>query len=89
MEEQSALNEEAWANQTALEARVAKTEEVLVDAGQQLIQESGHIFVAAALEKRLGTSLLNLVQDQFPGHYAKLMDLLHGCLDATLSLNRW
>ena len=57
MEEQSALNEEVWASHTALEARVAKTEERLVETGQQLIQDSGHIFVAAALEKRLGTLL--------------------------------
>ena len=57
VEEQSALNEEVWASHTALEARVAKTEERLVENGQQLMQESGHIFVAAALEQRLGTLL--------------------------------
>ena len=81
MEEQSALNEEVWASHTALEARVAKTEEWLVDAGQQLIQESGHIFVAAALEKRLGTLLpvsLNAnTQGNLPAHGSTLW--LSGC----------
>lgn len=56
--EQAAINEEAWASHAALEARVAKTEEVMLEAGQGAIKDASHVFASTAFEKRFGESCL-------------------------------
>ena len=54
MDEQAALTEETWQSHTALEARVAKTEDRLCETGQQLMIDKSHVLVSAHLERRLG-----------------------------------